>query len=272
MSLSRNRNESKNKLTKKKSHKSYSESYSINLNNNNKIIDKNVVILNGFMIKVYDTVKQITIKVGNKSIDCILLNIDKTNLSTAELNQFNFHNSCNIYKNLDRISGTKNMMNTLLQFIKSNYKSIKNICLIDSALYNCSKKDNFKSAFSLYDLYLFKYNSTYYTYNYGFKFYDENDTISHNENIKLIKDYKIDKLELEKFLKMKGKNIKVSSIDNDINELILNINDNELAISFIKRFKFDENTCYLMKYFFEFIRETLDNYKTLNGSYYILDF
>ena len=36
-------------------------------------------------------------------------------------------------------------------------------------------------------------------------------------------------------------------------------------------FKFDENTCYLMKYFFEFIRETLDNYKTLNGSYYILD-
>ena len=90
MSLSRNRNESKNKLTKKKSHKSYSESYSINLNNNNKIIDKNVVILNGFMIKVYDTVKQITIKVGNKSIDCILLNIDKTNLSTAELNQFNF--------------------------------------------------------------------------------------------------------------------------------------------------------------------------------------
>ena len=170
MSLSRNRNKSKTKLTKKKSHKSYSESYSINLNNNNKIIDKNVVILNGFMIKVYDTVKQITIKVGNKSIDCILLNIDKTNLSTAELNQFNFHNSCNIYKNLDRISGTKNMMNTLLQFIKSNYKSIKNICLIDSALYNCSKKDNFKSAFSLYDLYLFKYNSTYYTYNYGFKF------------------------------------------------------------------------------------------------------
>jgi hypothetical protein len=233
--------------------------------------------LNGFKIKVYDSIYQIIIRIGHEANDCIRMLITKqpdktyntyntqinsTNLEqesiTAELELFNYQSSCIMTENMERNKGTKLMMTTIIQFVNTKYPMIKQINLLDASIYKCDKLPSYKNTFSLYDYYLFKYGTTYYKHNYDAEMIYQSDIEAHAINKKLIEKFKINKSVLEKYLlKLIGK-IPVSSIKEDIKELINVIHDDELAIDFIKRYRFGDNTCYLMHFLFEFIKKVIN--------------
>jgi hypothetical protein len=219
-----------------------------------------VYLLNGFKIKVYDSKYIIKIRVGTEKDECITLTItkdDDQNNYNAELERFNYQSGCTIHANMERSKDTKLMMKTLIKFIKSKYPNITHIMLLDATKYDCNKLSTYKNYFSLYDYYLFKYGSTYYIHNFGAEMTSQCDIDDHENNKKIIKGFAINKILLEKYLnKLIGK-IKVPNIKEDIQEFINAIADNELATNFIKRYRFNDNTCYLMHFLFEFIKKSI---------------
>lgn len=242
-----------------------------NDDNNKRYVDEKQYLINGFIIKIFEEEHKITIRIGNKKYECIVLSIDKSSIYKAELDYFNYYKTCNITNDLERKKGNKLMMNTLINFIKLKYPVTKTIYLIDAAIYPCSANDTYKNTFSLYDYYLFKYGSSYYKYNYGFDFVDNNDLESHEENKQLISTFIIDKQKLGEYLFNKAKKTKITSYIQDVNNFLDNIKDNKLAVDFIKSYKFNDNTCYLMKFFFQFINENIPEYKTLSGCYCVFE-
>jgi hypothetical protein len=220
--------------------------------------------LNGFRVKVYDSYYKVIIRIGNEENECIRLSIVKNDLPEeqnnpiCELEIFNYQPNCNMTEDMQQNKGTKLMMATIIQFIKDKYPFVKQIHLLDASTYKCDKIPIYKNTFSLYDYYLFKYGTTYYNHNYGAEMLYQSDKESHEINKSLIKQFKINKVLLEKYLsKLIGK-IPVPSIEKDIKEFIEAIETDEFATVFIRRYKFNDNTCYLMYFFFEFIKKMIN--------------
>ena len=109
-----------------------------------------------------------------------------------------------------------------------------------------------------YDLFLFKYSSTYYNYTYGFDFYYESDKEQHIENLRLISNVTINKPEFIKFLISKKIDIdkdKISNHKEKTEEFLENIIDGILARVFIKTYSPKEHLSYLLHYFFMFMKQ-----------------
>jgi len=221
---------------------------------------KNAYLMNGFRIRVSNSKNNISIKIGSKKEICIDLVIDKSN-KISELNFFNYYPSCNIFQSLEHKRGTNVMMNTLIHFLKTKYPNIHEITLFDASRYKCNNTNKFW--FSLYDYYLFKYGSTYYIHNYHFAFMDKIDVYTHENNKRLIKDFTLYKNSLKKYLQDNLPKEDIENSDEIIREFLDSINDNELATDFIKKFKFNENTCCLLRYFFNFVREHIPEYHSM---------
>lgn len=241
-----------------------------NTNNYTKKYILRIYSLNGFRIKVYDSHYIVKIRIGTQYEECITLTITKEIKEiketkdynqlkhNAELEIFNYQSGCNIIEDMERNKGTKNMMKTIIQFIKQKYPSVREIYLLDASMYKCDKLAIYKNAFSLYDYYLFKYGSTYYEHNFGAEMVSQSDKELHEVNKKVIKDFKINKILFEKYLSKQIGKIPVPSIKEDIKQFIDAINDNELATNFIKRYRFSTNTCYLMHFLFEFCKKVIN--------------
>jgi hypothetical protein len=244
------------------------------LNNNRNKYKLRIYTLNGFKIKVYDSVYNVIIRIGNKAYDYIrMLIMKQTNKTytmqnnsikpehesiTAELELLNNQTGCTMTEDMERNRGTKLMMVSIIQFVKTKYPMLKQIHLLDASTYKCDKLPSYKNTFSLYDYYLFKYGTMYYKHNYGAEMVYQTDIEAHTINKKLIEKFEINKGILEKYLsKLIGK-IPIHTIKEDINELIDAIHYDELATDFIKRYRFSDNTCYLMHFLFEFIKKVIN--------------
>lgn len=269
--LSKLSKKSNNRLIKLLESYNNSTSSSNNNNNNstnislNKHSNKNVYLMNGFRIRVYNSKNYISIKIGSKKEICIDLVItkptDQNSQYTAELNLFNYYPSCDIFQSLEHKHGTTLMMNTLINFLKVQYPDLHEITVFDASRYICNP--NRKLWFSLYDYYLFKYGSTYYIYNYNFAFYDKIDTYTNEHNKELIKDFTIDKVVLERFLHEQLPKKDIINPEENIQQFLEAINDNELATDFIRRYKFNGNTCSILRYFFYFVRQSIPEYNSM---------
>ena len=237
-------------------------------NTNKNIIDDKrnkyilrIYSLNGFKIKVYDSAYLVIIRIGIENEECIRLTIIKDDNPAnynAELDIFNYQIGCNITGDMERTEGTKLMMKTIIEFIKSKYPMITQLFLLDASMFKCDKIGNYRNSFSLYDYYVFKYGSTYYNHNFGAEIVYQSDIETHEINKKLIKDFIINKTLLEKYLIKEIGKIPVASMKEDISEFINAIRDNELATEFIKRYRFNDNTCYLMHFLFLFIKKIIN--------------
>ena len=223
---------------------------------------KNVYLMNGFRIRVSTSKTYISIKIGSKKEICIDLVItkptDQNAQYTAELNLFNYYPSCDIFNSLEHKRGTTLMMNTLINFLKMQYPDLHEITLFDASRYICNS--NSRIWFSLYDYYLFKYGSTYYIHNYNFAFHNKIDAYTHEHNKKLIKEFTIDKVALERFLHEQLPKKIMAKPEESIQQFLAAINDNELATDFIKRFKFNIDTCSILQYLFYFVRHYIPEY------------
>ena len=261
--LSKLSRKSDNRLTKLLENIPSSNSNSNSNSNNDNIKNekvKNAYLMNGFRIRVYDYKNTISIKIGSKKEICINLVITK-DTNTAELNLFNYYPSCDIFQSLEHKRGTNLMMNTLIHFLKAKYPNVNEIILFDASRYKCNNTNKFW--FSLYDYYLFKYDSTYYIHNYNFAFIEKIDVYTHENNKKLIRNFTVDKKLLEKYLHENIPKEYMTNLDDIITQFLDSINDNELATDFIKRFKFNKYTCCLLRYFFYFVKENIPEYHSL---------
>jgi len=211
--------------------------------------------------------------VGNKE-NCITGIINYEEPTVIDLNGFSYYKSCNITKDLERKTGTIEMMNTFIKYIKQNqkYANINKIVLTDNTYIECNAPQSiYKKRLSLYNLYLFKYGCGYYEKNFYFKLID--DGIKHKLNLEKYKIITINKEKVYQFLlKIFNKpNAKMPNeeITNDIDEFINLITDNELAYKFIRNFdKF--KLCYILNEFLDYIITENKLYK-LHGSSYQKD-
>lgn len=203
--------------------------------------------------------------VGNKE-NCITGIINYEEPTVIDLNGFSYYKSCNITKDLERKTGTIEMMNTFIKYIKQNqkYANINKIVLTDNTYIECNAPQSiYKKRLSLYNLYLFKYGCGYYEKNFNFKLID--DGIKHKLNLEKYKIITIDKEKVYQFL-LKIFNKPIEEITNDIDEFMNLITYNELAYKFIRNFnKF--KLCYILNEFLDYIITENKLYKLQGSSY-----
>jgi hypothetical protein len=229
---------------------------------------KKTYILNNFkfivitksIINTVNSNEYINITMYNCNRKCAEITINKNDPKNTSINasidRFNYQIDSNIFNS---------MMDTLKLFLKTNIKNdmdidIKTITLEDGSKTLCAGT-NFSIIY--YDLFLFKYGSTYYNHTYGFDFYYESDREQHNENLRLIKDVTINKQEFINYLQTK--NIARDNILNheqNISEFLETIIDGILATEFVKQYSHKDNLSYLLHYFFMYMK-TITRYQTM---------
>ena len=102
----------------------------------------------------------IDVFIGDRK-ECILITIEEDDKKVAHIQNFHYHETCDLYKKLPRISGTRILMKTALEYIFLE-KGIKKVTLTDKAVFT-HKSDKIQ----LFILYLFKYGESYYQKNFS---------------------------------------------------------------------------------------------------------
>ena len=182
--------------------------------------------------------------IGDKK-ECIKIEI---NNKDAHIQTFQHFNHCDIYKKLPRISGTRILMKTALEYLYFK-KNIKKVSLTDNAVY---EKQDCKISFFI--LYLFKYGKSYYGKNFGFKYIKKQDKIDEKENLKIREKHFINKKNAIKELQKYYSKTK-------INKLMENIKDGETIINFTNKYIYPEELCdiYFKLLEYEFTRKPYYN-------------
>ena len=228
--------------------------------------NKNIYILNNFKFVVITKSimnidkfnEYIIISVWSGNRKCVTITINKDDPKNASLDRFDYLQDCNISKDMKRKIDTGKMMDTLILFLKNEMKNDMNINIDTITLEDDSKRSCEGTKFNImyYDLYLFKYGSTYYNYTYGFDFYYESDKELHRENLRLIKGVTINKQEFINYLMIKHiYKDKIANHKENIDEFLDTIIDGILATEFIKRYLPNEHLSYLLHYFFMYMKQ-----------------
>lgn len=129
----------------------------------------------------------IDVFIGDRK-ECILITIEEDNKKVAHIQNFHYHETCDLYKKLPRISGTRILMKTALEYI-SLEKGIKKVTLTDKS-----------EKIPLFILYLFKYGESYYQKNFGFKYLNKMHRMYQAENMKIREKHFINKKKVKKEL------------------------------------------------------------------------
>ena len=218
--------------------------------------------INNFNIIVKKITSSTKISIGKKHKLCAHVEIYDNADKQATLEHFNYFEECNITENLERKKGTKEMMDTLIEFLKSN-TNVNKLITNDQTYINCI---NSKNKLYLYNLYLFKHGLPYYVYNFDFEFY-ENDKEDHVANLELIKEYKINKPKFASYLhKLRLLNIPNNEIL--INQFLDLIIDKQLATEFIKNYVASKELCYILNIFLNYMIKEIGIFPLIGISYY----
>ena len=204
--------------------------------------------------------------IGNKE-NCITALIKDDEPNTVDLNGFSYYKSCNFTKDLERKSGSQQMMNTFIKYIKEKYKNVNTIILSDNSHIVCSNKafKDYKKRLPLYNLYLFKYGCGYYEKYFNFTLVD--DGVKHKFNLEKYKTITLDKDKIYIFLLTIFDKTN-PLIMNDIEEFMNLITDNELAYKFIKHYDSDKiELCYILNEFLDYIMTENKLYKLYGSTY-----
>ena len=173
----------------------------------------------------------IDVFIGDRK-ECILITIEEDNKKVAHIQNFHYH------KKLPRISGTRILMKTALEYI-SLEKGIKKVTLTDKAVFT-HKSDKIQ----LFILYLFKYGESYYQKNFGFKYINKMHRMYQAENMKIREKHFINKKKVKKELLQYFAKEKVE-------RFLEFIKNGELIAEFVKNFTCPEN---LFDIYFAFLK------------------
>ena len=143
---------------------------------------------------------------------------------------------------MKRRSGTIEMFNTIIEYLRKYHPECKKIICSDKADFQCSPDGNTRIPF--YNLYLIRYDKGYYEHLFTFQLLDENDRITHRHNVENISKYKIDKIKVSLYLHQ----YKYDNIDEFINLLM----EGESPKAVLTRIR-DEKYCDILDKFINFI-------------------
>ena len=189
----------------------------------------------------YNVTHTIDVFIGDRK-ECILITIAEDNKKVAHIQNFHYP------KKLPRISGTRILMKTALEYI-SLEKGIKKVTLTDKAVFT-HKSDKIQ----LFILYLFKYGESYYQKNFGFKYMKKIEQITQAENMKIREKHFINKKKVKKELLQYFAKEKVK-------RFLEFIKNGELIAEFVKNFTCPEN---LFDIYFAFLKYEFKNKKYNN--------
>ena len=167
----------------------------------------------------------IDVFIGDRK-ECILINIEEDNKKIAHIQNFHYP------KKLPRISGTRILMKTALEYIYLE-KGIKKVTLTD-------KSDKIQ----LFILYLFKYGESYYQKNFGFKYLNKMHRMYQAKNMKIREQHFINKKKVKKELLQYFAKEKVE-------RFLEFIKNGELIAEFVKNFTCPEK---LFDIYFAFLK------------------
>ena len=204
--------------------------------------------------------------IGNKE-NCITALIKDDEPNIVDLNGFSYYKSCNFTKDLERKSGSQQMMNTFIKYIKEKYKNVNTIILSDNSHIVCNNKvfKDYKKRLPLYNLYLFKYGCGYYEKNFNFTLVD--DGVKHKLNLEKYKTITLDKDKIYTFLLTIFDKTN-PLIMNDIEEFMNLITNNELVYKFIKHYdSVKVDLCYILNEFLDYIMTENKLYKLYGSTY-----
>ena len=239
-------------------------------NNNAKVIN-----FQNFRFNVSKDRDYIKIKVGPEDFcSKILIPLDKDD-NNAVLSLFVYGEDCNITKNLAKSNGTKTMMKTIINFIKSQYPHINTLVLTDASIFICMKYENstredayINPGISMYDIYLCKYGVGYYEKNYGFKLMSADSLEQQAKNSKIVNE-----IEMTNEL-LYGLQAYIISepqiIPADISLLRKQINIGETLANFIKRIKITPENCGAIMALFSYCKVIYEDFKDLPSTLYAL--
>jgi len=179
----------------------------------------------------------IDVFIGDRK-ECILITIEEDNKKVAHIQNFHYHETCDLYKKLPRISGTRILMKTALEYI-SLEKRIKKVTLTDKAVFT-HKSDKIQ----LFILYLFKYGESYYQKNFGFKYLNKMNRMYQAENMKIREKHFINKKKVKKELLQYFAKEKVE-------RFLEFIEESQLISEFVKNFTCPNN---LFDIYFAFLK------------------
>ena len=202
---------------------------------------------------------------GNSNRNCFSAKIMQDTPNEVILISFGYYENCATNKKMEKVTGTRSMMNALIKYIKENHSNVTKIILSDEASIKCNSEKGIRN-FNLYNLYFLKYQKPYYVKNFNFKFEYEDVELDHQINIELLNKthIKLDDTLLNNFkLYIIKKKIHVEKLDDFINKII-NIDLNV----FLQKKDLD---CYLYFDFIDFICKQISQYKSLTGKTYYID-
>lgn len=179
----------------------------------------------------------IDVFIGDRK-ECILITIEEDDKKVAHIQNFHYHETCDLYKKLPRISGTRILMKTALEYI-SLEKGIKKVTLTDKAVFT-HKSDKIQ----LFILYLFKYGESYYQKNFGFKYLNKMHRMYQAENMKIREQHFINKKKVKKELLQYFAKEKVE-------RFLEFIEESQLISEFVKNFTCPNN---LFDIYFAFLK------------------
>lgn len=170
----------------------------------------------------------------------------------------------------------KNMMNTIIKFIKMNYNEIKIIELTDNSNVKClSRLTNKNYNINLFKLYFLKYKSGYYQYNFGFELNDNYYKDMLKNNINKYNNYVFN---IEKFISYIEKyNISLNIIRNNLNKFVDVINNDVKNVNNTNQFILTSNKiskqlknkydCFFLELIINFIFEDCNLIDLLGKNY-----
>ena len=173
----------------------------------------------------------IDVFIGDRK-ECILITIEEDDKKVAHIQNFHYP------KKLPRISGTRILMKTALEYIFLE-KGIKKVTLTDKAVFT-HKSDKIQ----LFILYLFKYGESYYQKNFGFKYLNKMHRMYQAENMKIREKHFINKKKVKKELLQYFAKEKVE-------RFLEFIEESQLISEFVKNFTCPEN---LFDIYFAFLK------------------
>lgn len=212
---------------------------------------------NNEIIKFESKFDIIKIIVGNEDSKYVIIYIYNDKPNIANIDKFDYNEKCNITKNMKRKIDTKILMDTIIEFIHITFPSVNILYLEDDSKSICN---NSKIKIYYYDLYLFKYGVPYYVHNYGFEICGDIEKEQHEDNLKLITNFKIDKSKFAQYLLKSYNGVGITipeNHDENINEFLNNIIDGQYATDFIKKYIAKDNLCYILHYFFMYMRASI---------------
>ena len=260
-----------------------------NKNNNNRVRnitftkERYVIQYAKFDFNINAKPDMIDIKIGKLSDSddyCGKLYFYARDPTNVVIHTFTFDSDCLHTGNTlnNSIKGTNYLMNTIKRFVLKYLPSVKTLSLVDASKFICKANKTYTKrnqlykniGINLYDYYLCKYGSSYYEKNFGFQLVDELHIRTHQRNIEIVEQIRLDAAFLERFRDYIASEPTHHNEIKNFDDFVAEITVGDTLKHIISSIKITDNNCVILMMLFEFCRSENPEFVFMKGANYKL--